>query len=49
MIVAVDPDFRGIGAPIEQPFLACEYFLFRSEHFLRFISKCSGEIRQFLF
>ena len=49
MIVAVNTDFRGIGAAIEQPFFAREYFLFRIEHFLRFISKCCGEIRQFLF
>ena len=41
MIVAVNPDFRGVGAAIEQSFFARQYFLLCSEHFLRFISKCS--------
>src|SRR5262249_20837375 len=49
MIIAVDANFRGVSTAIEQPFFACEYFLFRREHLLRFISKCPGEIWQFLF
>ncbi len=43
MIVAMDPDFRGIGATIEKPFFAPEYFLFGSEHFFGFVSKCFGQ------
>src|SRR4030095_15866268 len=49
MVVAVNPDFRGIGATIEKPFFAPEYFLFRSEHFFGFVSKCFGQVWQFLF
>src|SRR6266513_5196722 len=49
MIIAVNPDFRGTGAAIEQPFFAREYFLFRSEHFRCFVSKRRGKVGQFFF
>ena len=49
MVVAVNPDFCRIRATIEKPFFAPEYFLFRSEYFFGFVSKCFGQVRQFLF
>src|SRR5436305_3067244 len=48
MIVAVNPDFSGIGSAIEQPLFARKNFLLRGQHFPRFIAKSSGEVRQFL-
>src|SRR6266550_7184645 len=49
MVVAVNPDFRGVGATIKKPFFAPEYFLLGSEHFFGFVSKCRGQVWQFLF
>ena len=44
MIVAVNPDLGGIRATIKKPFFAGEYFLFCSEDFFGFVSKCHGQI-----
>src|SRR2546430_5615040 len=49
MIVAVNPNFRGVGAAIKQPLFTHEYFLLSAEDLLCFISKYSGEVRQLLF
>src|SRR5262245_65634608 len=48
MIVAVNPNFRGMRSAVEQSFLARQYLFFRSEYFPGFASKFRRDIRQFL-
>ena len=49
MIIAVNPDFRGIGFAIEQAFFASEDVLLGAENFFGFVAKIFGHIAQFLF
>src|SRR5207248_6159207 len=49
MIIAVDPDFGGVGLAIEQTFFAGENLLLGPENFLGFAPKIFGDVGQFLF
>src|SRR5262249_32553199 len=44
VIVAMNADFRGIRATVEQPFFAREYFLFGAEHFLRLVTESRRKV-----
>ena len=48
MVVAVNPDFRGVISTIEQSFFAGQYLFFRSEHFSGFTAEFRRDIRQLL-